>query len=152
MAPWIRVDAATCCAGGTAHHVMNMGKHPRIPQTVVVRSTGLLPVMYQTRALAEELGITPQLLVQWLRLGAPHVRDRSGRPWINGRDFAEWVDLQRREVPANPESGGIAFCPRCQATIAIEDPATTPLGTSVLVTGKCPKCGGPVSRKKHNGT
>ena len=151
MAPWICVDAATCCAGGPGHHVTIMGKHPKIPQTVLVRSMGLLPIMYQTRALAEELGITPQLLVQWIRLGAPHTRDKTGRAWITGREFADWVDLQRRQAAAAPQSGGPAFCPRCRVAINIEDPAFAALGASTVVTGTCPRCGGPVSRKKRNG-
>jgi len=128
-----------------------MGKHPKIPQTVLVRSMGLLPIMYQTRALAEELGITQQLLVQWIRFGAPHVRDRSGRAWINGKEFADWVDIQRREAAAAPQSGGTAFCPRCRAAIEIEDPSSATVGTISLVTGSCPRCGGPVTRKKRNG-
>lgn len=128
-----------------------MGKRPRIPQTVLVRSMGLLPVMYQTRALAEELGITQQLLVQWIRLGAPHIRDRSGRAWINGKDFADWVDLQRREQHFSAESGGTAFCRRCGAAIEIEDPSVAVVGATTLVTGSCPRCGGPVTRKKRNG-
>jgi len=121
MAPWIRVDAATRCAGGPACNVMVMKKRPKIPRTVAVRSMGLLPAMYGVRALAEELGITPQLLVQWLRLGASHVRDRNGRPWINGRDFGDWVDLQRREQHVGRQSAGTAFCPRCRAAVSCFD-------------------------------
>ena len=151
MAPWICVDAATCCAGGPGHNVTIMGKRPKIPQTVVVRSMGLLPIMYQTRALAEELGITPQLLVQWIKLGAPHTRDRTGRAWVNGRDFADWVDLQRREQPLGTRSGGTAFCPRCRAGIKIQDPSAATLGAVNLVAGSCPRCGGPVTRKKRDG-
>jgi len=145
------VDSATRRDNGLGIQISLMGKRPRIPQTVLVRSKGLLPVMYQTRALAEELGITPQLLVQWIRLGAPHTRDRTGRAWINGREFAEWVDLQRRQAAAAPQSGGPAFCPRCRAAIQIENPSYTALGTSALVAGNCPRCGGAVVRKKRNG-
>jgi hypothetical protein len=90
--------------------------------------------------------------VQWIRLGAPHTRDRTGRAWIHGKDFADWVDLQRREAAASPQSGGTAFCPRCRAAIEIEDPSIATVGTTTLVTGSCPRCGGPVTRKKRNGT
>jgi len=69
-----------------------------LAQTVMVRAVGLLPVMYQTRQLAEELGITQQLMVQWVRLGASHTRDRSGKVWINGVVFGNCVDRQR-QVP-----------------------------------------------------
>lgn len=152
MAPWICVGAATRFASGSGHHVRIMRKHPKIPQAVVVRSMGLLPVMYQTRAIAEELGITHQLLVQWIRLGAPHIRDRSGRAWINGKAFAEWIESLRRDAQAMPHSGGTAFCPRCRAGIEIEDPSYATLDTITLVTGTCPRCGCPVTRKKRNGT
>jgi hypothetical protein len=117
----------------------------------MVRAMGLLPVMYQTRVLAEELGITQQLLVQWIRLGAPHTRDRSGRAWINGKEFADWINIQRRDQHLGSQSGGTAFCPRCRAAIEIENPSFATVGTITLETGSCPRCGSPVTRKKRNG-
>ncbi len=145
------MGTATDCSNVLGVHISPMGKRPRIPQTVIVRAMGLLPVLYQIRVLAEELGITQQLLVQWIRLGAPHTRDRSGRVWINGKDFADWVDGQRRDGNAMSQSGGTAFCPRCRAAIEIEAPSFAAVGTITLVTGSCPRCGGPVARKKRNG-
>jgi hypothetical protein len=68
-----------------------MAKRARIPQTVLIRAPGLLPMMYRARELAEVLGVTPQLVIRWTKLGAPSVRDRRGHIWILGRDFAAWL-------------------------------------------------------------
>lgn len=84
--------------------------------------------MYRTRQLAAELGVTQQLLGQWFKLGAPHSRDRGGRIWVNGRDFADWVDRQVGGADVRTVSGGTAFCPRCRAAVEIQDATSTTLG------------------------
>jgi len=69
------------------------------------------------------------------KLGALHTRDRSGRTWINGKDFADWVDRQLGEADVNVISGGTAFCLRCQAAVEIQEASYATLGTVTVVTG-----------------
>jgi hypothetical protein len=44
----------------------------KLPHSVIVHAPGLLPMMYRTRELAEELGVATQTVVTWAKNGVPH--------------------------------------------------------------------------------
>lgn len=73
----------------------------KLPHSVIVRSPGLLPVLYTVRELAEEIVIPERTLRDWLIHGAPHTRDRLNHIWIDGQAFAGWVNhmCKRRHQP-----------------------------------------------------
>ncbi len=74
-------------------------KKPRIkiPQPVIVRAPGLLPMLYKLRELAEDLGVPYRTLWDWTKFGLPHQIDARGHIWINGEDFKQWVTSNRKK-------------------------------------------------------
>ena len=65
----------------------------RISRNVLIKAPGLLPMLYTPREIAEDLDVPETTLRDWLNHGAPHSRDESNHIWIDGRDFAAWVDI-----------------------------------------------------------
>jgi hypothetical protein len=66
----------------------SLNAHVKLPHSVIVKSTGLHPMFYTIRKLAEEIAIPKRTLCDWLLHGAPHTRDRLNHIWIDGRAFA----------------------------------------------------------------
>ena len=111
-------------------------------RTMITKLDRLLWMRYTTAELADELGITGQTVRNYCKRGAPHERDASGRIWVVGTEFAEWV-REAKEQARRPCGPGQAFCLRCQAAVDIVDPVEGPglEGRVTVVTGTCPICG-----------
>lgn len=124
-----------------------MTRRPRITKAVRNRIRRLLYMEYAPSEIAEELGITKDTLYRgWLRAGAPHRRDETGRIWICGTDLAAWIQ-DMGDGPSVTLEEGEAFCLRCQKAIRIQGPVTRePSQRAVLVRGTCPQCGSGVAR------
>jgi hypothetical protein len=124
-------------------------KSPRIklPHSVIVKSPGLLPMLYTVGELVDALGAVDRTLRDWLVLGAPHTRDKRGHIWIHGREFAEWVaEIQKPKRKRTLEDNE-AFCLRCKETVEMLDPKTVPMrGKLLRIRGKCPQCGITINR------
>jgi hypothetical protein len=121
----------------------------RISRNVLIKAPGLLPMLYTPREIAEDLDVPETTLRDWLNHGAPHSRDESNHIWIDGKQFAAWVDNQRntRKKPAHPLQAGEGFCMRCNAIVKIQDREIRPVkGRLSHLKGKCPICGGIVNR------
>lgn len=118
----------------------------RMPHKVIVRAPGLLPMMYRTRELARELGVSGARVVNWTQNGAPHQRDRRGHIWINGQLFASWVESHRRSRSRPQLPRGQGYCLRCDEIVTIKDPETRPIGNMIMFSGTCPECGAQVNR------
>ena len=73
----------------------------KLPHSVIVKSTSLLPMLYTVRELAEEITIPERTLRDWLANGAPHTRDHLGHIWIDGQAFARWVQSQCQKYQGN---------------------------------------------------
>jgi hypothetical protein len=115
-----------------------------IPHSVIVKSPGLLPMLYKTCELAEDLNIPPRTLYDWLKNGAPHHRDQRDHIWINGQEFAGWViSVRRKQTEKLQENEG--FCLRCKQSVEITNPRIVQEpGSPSTVKGTCPKCQGKV--------
>ena len=76
----------------------NLMQNPgiRLPHFVIVKSSGLLPMLYKIQELSQELKIPDRTLRDWLTKGAPHLRDERGHLWVNGQEFACWISSQRK--------------------------------------------------------
>jgi len=124
-------------------------KSPRIklPHSVIVKSPGLLPMLYTVGELVEALGVVDRTLRDWLVLGAPHTRDKRGHIWIHGREFAGWVtEIQKPKREQRLEDNE-AFCLRCKEIVEMFDPKTVPMrGKLLRIQGKCPQCGCTINR------
>lgn len=129
----------------------NRANREKIPHNVIVRAPGLLPMMYKTTELSEELGVAPRTIVRWTQNGAPFQRDQRGHIWIHGGLFASWVESQRRprsrrEIP--PDHG---FCFACDEIVRMEDIQERSIAKLTLLTGSCTQCGGKVNRGSSDG-
>ncbi len=125
----------------------------KLPRAIIVRASGLLPMLYTCRELAEELDLPASTLRDWLAFGAPHTRDNQQHIWINGQDFAAWVETQRRPRRTAPKlRDDEAYCLRCKAVVGLVDPVTHVVkGKLTHTRGLCPACGHTIVRGGRNG-
>ena len=121
--------------------------HIKLPHSVIVKSPGLLPMLYTVRELAEEIAIPERTLRDWLLHGAPHTRDRLSHIWIDGQAFAAWITMLRKKNPGQKLQPDEGFCMRCQRVVAMRNPTTYSSNSRlVYIHGTCPICNGKVTR------
>lgn len=121
--------------------------HIRFPHSVIVKSPGLLPMLYKVSELAQSLSVPDRTLRDWLVAGAPHFRDHRNNLWINGREFADWVVNFRKKQRRQKLRQGEAFCLRCNQPVKMTEVSTqVKQGKLVMIRGKCPVCGCQICR------
>jgi hypothetical protein len=121
----------------------------RISRKVIIKAPGLLPMLYTPREIAEDLDLPETTLRDWLNHGAPHSRDASNHIWINGREFAAWVESRRKtkKISTHKLQVGEGFCMRCNVIVTILNTEIRPIkGHLSHLKGNCPSCGGIVNR------
>ena len=122
----------------------------KIPHLVIVKAPGLLPMQYTVRELSEELHIPDSTLRDWFLHGAPYSRDEYNHLWVNGQQFAAWIERQRKarkRQASRSLKAGEGFCLHCNQIILISDPIVQPFkGKLYHIKGKCPRCGGTINR------
>jgi hypothetical protein len=122
-------------------------KRIHMPHNVIVRSPGLLPMLYRVYELATELGIPERTLRDWLIAGAPFTHDKGEPIWINGKDFATWVVTQRKVKRDRKLKDDQAYCLRCNDVIEIVNPEVIHVkGKLINIKGTCPICGTIINR------
>jgi len=127
-------------------------KQINLPHNVIVKSPGLLPMLYKPSELAEELGIPARTLSDWLKAGVPHQRDQRNHIWINGQEFVAWVfENQRRKKIHNKLKDNEGYCFNCSRTVNVESKTVAIVkGNLIHISGTCPICKGKVSRGGRN--
>jgi len=98
--------------------------HIRLPHSAIVRSPGLLPMLYTVSEIAAALGVPERTLRDWLDAGAPHDRDQHARIWIHGRKFAGWIAEMRDPVKGRKLKDDEAYCMRCNRAVQMTDVST----------------------------
>ena len=115
----------------------------QLPRAVRFRAWGLLDMLYSVTELAEELGISRDLVYKDLiPAGLPHTRDDTGRIWIHGPAAATWILDQKRKVKRSLRAGEF-LCLHCRQAVS-PDPASLTNATSgrfTYVKAVCPICG-----------
>jgi hypothetical protein len=123
------------------------------PHHVIVKAPGLLPMLYKTSELADEIQIPERTLRDWLDAGAPHQRDASNRIWINGKDFKKWVHEKRKLRNSVKLLDQQAYCLRCKTAVDLLRPERISIkGKLINIKGTCPKCGAIINRGGVDGT
>jgi predicted RNA-binding Zn-ribbon protein involved in translation (DUF1610 family) len=118
-----------------------------LPHSVIVRAPGLLPMLYTVAELAAAIGIADRTLRDWLAHGAPHLRDAKGRVWVNGREFAAWVERMRKPARKRKLQDGQAYCVSCRKAVKLLNPETHHVrGKLTNTKGICPECGHTINR------
>lgn len=122
----------------------------KLPHNVIIKAPGLLPMLYTPREICEELDIAESTLRDWLQIDVPHQRDNRNRIWINGEEFARWVNNQRKPKVANKLNEDEAYCLRCNQVSKLLSPQIQPIkGNLVLIKGTCANCGAVINRGAH---
>ncbi len=119
----------------------------RLPHSAIVRSPGLLPMLYTVSEIAAALGVPDRTLRDWLEAGAPHDRDPHSRIWIHGRKFAGWIAEMREPAKKRKLKDDEAYCMRCNRVVQMTDVSTKAMqGKLILIRGTCPNCGCTINR------
>lgn len=126
-----------------AKHMTNI----RLPHSAIVKSPGLLPMLYTVSEISKAVGVPERTLRDWLEAGAPYDRDQNARIWIHGRKFAGWVAGMRDPVKGRKLKNDEAYCMRCNQAVQMTEVSTKPIqGKLILIRGKCPFCGCTINR------
>jgi len=133
------------------HHPQTAQTKLKIPHDAIVRAPGLLPMMYKTRELADELGVDRQMIIRWAQNGAPHDRDGKGHIWIHGRLFASWIESQRKSRSRIGLPRDHGYCFGCHQMVKMEGITERRSAKLILLTGICPHCGRKVNRGSSDG-
>ena len=119
----------------------------RLPHSAIIKSPGLLPMLYTVSEISAALDLVERTLRDWLSTGAPHFRDPRGHIWINGREFAGWIANMRAPKRKRKLRDDEAFCMRCNRVVQMTEISTKPMqGKLILIRGKCPNCGCTINR------
>ena len=122
----------------------------KLPHNVIIKAPGLLPMLYTPREICDELDIAESTLRDWLQIDVPHQRDNRNRIWINGEEFARWVNNQRKPKATNKLNEDEAYCLRCNQVSKLLSPQIQPIkGNLVLIKGTCANCGAVINRGAH---
>ena len=122
----------------------------KLPHNVIIKAPGFLPMLYTPREICEELDIAESTLRDWLQIDVPHQRDNRNRIWINGEEFARWVNNQRKPKATNKLNEDEAYCLRCNQVSKLLSPQIQPIkGNLVLIKGTCANCGAVINRGAH---
>ena len=123
----------------------------KLPQSLIVRAPGLLPMLYTLADLGDDLEISVRTLREWLDRGLPHARDTRGYIWIDGRQFAAWVQATQLSRLEKKLKAGQAYCFRCRRPVELQNPTSAHHGKQTLLSGICPDCGSSIHRGSRNG-
>lgn len=120
----------------------------KFPHSVIVKSSGLLPMHYTVRELSKELGAVERTLRDWLANGAPHLKDDKGHIWIHGQEFARWVDSARNPKQKKRRMKDIeGYCMHCKRTVEMLAVSIRHVrGKLTMMRGTCSRCGGTIHR------
>jgi len=99
----------------------------------------LLNMLYTTRELADEIGISARLIRDvYIPLGCPHTRNHQNHIMINGMVFRDWYQqLYKKRSLALDE----AFCLTCRGAVEIVDPIDNEDDGLSYLLSECPNCG-----------
>jgi hypothetical protein len=105
-------------------------------------------MLYKPSELAHDLMIPQRTLYDWLKLGAPHQRDSCKHIWINGKEFANWVDNNRkRKATSHKLLDNEAYCFHCKQAVNLVNSETIPgKGRQFYIKGSCPTCATKICR------
>jgi hypothetical protein len=116
-------------------------KRVLLSHSAIVKSPGLLPILYIVRELSEAIGVADRTLRDWLFAGAPHFYHKKGYIWIDGREFADWVAGLRKPKRDRKLKDHEAYCMRCNQVVDMVNPTVKVIKGNLLVhKGKCPNC------------
>ena len=117
----------------------------RLSNSQKYRLQYLLEMEYSTTELAAEIGFSRRQIYRvYMKIpNFPHRRDRSGRIWINGKDFADWYHQTYPKISLGPDE---TYCLTCRTGVEIMNPTCVLKNSLVLQESFCPNCGRKLAR------
>lgn len=133
---------------GSRSNRMSSSQTPirKIPHIVLLRTRGLLNMLYTLPELAAELRMPAATLRDWTLVGLPHTHDARAHIWINGVEFANWVYEMRNSRPVLHLRANEAYCLHCRRAVEIVNPQESRAGNQRILTGRCPVCNSALSK------
>ncbi|PKN96986.1 MAG: hypothetical protein CVU42_17640 [Chloroflexi bacterium HGW-Chloroflexi-4] len=116
----------------------------RLDGTQRNRLARLLDMLYSPSELAEEVGFDQRQVYRvYIPLGCPYEKDSTGRIWINGLLFKNWVNdhYKKQNLKQNE-----AFCLTCKKAVKMVDPQRIQEGRLFYYLCTCPICGRKLAR------
>lgn len=123
----------------------------KITHSVIVKLPGLLPIEYSPSELEAELGTPARSFRQWIHKGLPYWRHAQGHLWINGKEFAMWLNTMRQRSARRRLEPDQAYCFGCNQPVKMENPVRRYHGKQVLLSAVCPQCGRSIHRGGRHG-
>jgi hypothetical protein len=115
-------------------------RKPHFSHSVIIRSPGLMPMLYRTLEIQQALQIDSRELDNFIREGLPNHKDPSGEIWINGKEFSDWVNKIRERNPILTLGRNEALCFKCGKAVAMKDSSITDKVGGHLRKGRCGTC------------
>lgn len=116
-----------------------------LSHSVIVKGPGLLPMLYTVREISRDLNMSERTLRDWMQnCDVPFTHDSHGHIWINGREFADWVEKHRKANIASKTDleENEFYCVSCRQGVILANFHTTRFRGKVgFMRGNCPKCG-----------
>ena len=123
----------------------------KIPHSVIVKAPGLLPMLYTSREICEELNLPLSTFRDWFEYGVPLIRDEQNHLWINGQEFSLWIKKQKQIKSKKHIDEDQAYCFFCHDVVKIISPdIQMQKGNLLLIKGKCSICGNSVYKGTRN--
>lgn len=124
----------------------------RLSRTQIIRVPWLYDMEYRPVEIAKEIGVTTETVVRtYIPGGAPFERDKAGHLWINGVQFAGWVQevFKKRKKISLEEGEG--WCCKCNRAVKMTGPRQRYANAYMkILQGHCEGCGGKVNRCYSN--
>jgi hypothetical protein len=96
-------------------------------------------MLYTPTEIATEVGFgRRQFYRVYLPAGCPHIQNKSGRIFVNGKDFREWYI---RQYPVLKPSKDEIFCLTCKSPVPLVDPVRQEKNNAIFYLSNCPHCG-----------
>jgi len=113
---------------------------PRFSHSVIIRSPGLMPMLYRPLEIQQALQIDGRELNSFIQEGLPCHKDPSGEIWINGEELSNWVDEKRKRNPTPALGSNEALCFKCGKAVIMENCSMTNQVGGHLKKGRCSTC------------
>jgi hypothetical protein len=128
--------------------VGSVNRKKNFSHRVIVRAPSLLPMLYTPRELQRELGVPADTWRDWTRQGMPSQKDEHGRIWIHGVALRHWIAQMHRAQTRVRMERDEAYCFHCRKPVKLSTSLARRVvqGKLALTQGRCPTCGGIVSR------
>lgn len=129
------------------HRENHMHGKGKLKPSVIKRGGHLMDVDFTTEELAEELGVSSNYVRKGLigLYGLPAKRAASGRLWINGAAFSNWLSEYMQNYNEEKRKPKLKenefYCVRCHKFVATDDFWLETTEAARFLKANCPVCG-----------